>query len=1220
MSMWHFHKLYKVLPAPHPRRPVRISDNLGLLGLSVQSSNASAVSGEQKSALYQKEHHSSLRRKPNSHITRDREALLVPETQLNFVYEKYSFVISLDTSRSMFSVDAASGAPLFDRIFRFLQGLFFEAVRPVLIPNTFIKFCPEMLVSIVAYGTTSSPVEFLLEGFRLRLETLPNLLELVRHRLLKYKRKIVRTLRMTSAAVDAGGKDSSTSSAECFVCQVSDLEQCLRNAAFALKMLPPQACPIVVIVTDGVALPPPVYDYDNLIMQFNRHGTSINAIRVESKMSRPAWGYVHHADELENMCAATGGTLLRLTEMSDKKLMSLWEGMRRRLGSGHLDASPSKVHCCLLWRFSYVTTHINSQRLRRGGLGRRKSRRETWRSNREIQSSSAAARPDTTMLRDIGEQRIVSVTNTKKGIVEYRLPGYVEAHDIMLCRILEGFQVQKLWIGSFGRGQSSVSSPPPSPTARTAAGDVIFMSQLEYWWQPQVRIVYSFWVMRKTQDMAGKWSRHVTVKIGTDGPVHLLRKVFGKTQTVTSTTMAPSRLLNFVREIKYCDSVLARMKQPITTTSMSSVSASLDTVDTKRAFAIDASSTFDTTNNMQKTGLDSNDKYQRKELFIRLIGSLTLKLLHRWFFVERFEVLCSFDLTSTLSSIGVDKSIGTDRIRTIAERSREALRSVLMGWATMQLQKNLFLRMVASEDESEDASGDTKSTTFARRAQKSRRMRRRGAFCLVRVEWAPYALVAAIHISFLACKPSVRHDIVCHLQEIVGRITFDVTLDSTTTCVRLDPVRPVLRIFAPPHSKDFRINRLTNLSIFEQHEDRHFLDAFEQSCVMPVDLGIRFDIVRASFVECERFVMSIKNVSWLVRNLLSPRRDSSPLQMSRRALEGAPAIRKASSIDVTSSEGPQLSLAEFRTLDDEIRDALASCFAVPHASADNFFIYNDLMDGGSKEGEKKTDDTLPLFLQMNVVVDYSRSKSTPTLKEEKPLSPNASMESDNDGEEDEDEDGDAEIDTRRQREVTASVGFRSGLVDTARPILDSVLAKRRLASGISRIALSRSRKISYGSAAMDESELDSARGLDNINTLHPDDEDEDEDEDVEAGMRIEPDEEDINLRIDLHALTPKSKKHRSMFAASRIFLQRDDVTLAAEMSTSVPAPWSNQLMSVVALRNKLRTIFARHFLKGMNNVLRSTERLRLSKHEALQTICQLRQREQGRTVENEFIE
>ena len=83
-SIWHFNKLYKTLPIWNPKRPVEINENLSLLTMSSSSSNERTV--------------------------------LSPQTQLNFVYRKYRFVVSIDTSMSLFATNITTGLPVFSDI------------------------------------------------------------------------------------------------------------------------------------------------------------------------------------------------------------------------------------------------------------------------------------------------------------------------------------------------------------------------------------------------------------------------------------------------------------------------------------------------------------------------------------------------------------------------------------------------------------------------------------------------------------------------------------------------------------------------------------------------------------------------------------------------------------------------------------------------------------------------------------------------------------------------------------------------------------------------------------------------------------------------------------------------------------------------------------------------------------------------------------------------
>jgi len=365
-SIWHLNKMYKTLPMWNPKRAVEINENLSLLTLSSSAKHERPV--------------------------------LSPQTQLNFVYRKYRFVVSIDTSMSLFATDITTGLPLFSSISQKLHCMFLEIVRAVYIPNTEIVFSPEIFVSVVAQGTHPNPIVVLVQAFKLSAQNLPALLKILENRLRDLEDKIVNTLKAT----DAG------------VANVSeDLSNALRNAALALKFLPKDACPVLVVLTDGVLGPPSrMGEYDNLVTDFNRHGIPINILQLGQNLdySTLPFGFLDNTKSLHWMCTfllmshsllthwlklsftldlqssltldlhffthshpgtATGGTMLSLPKMNRQQLDASWYSTVDKISK----QPPNKIMFCLLWRFSHVSTSLKTSKrrypdLRRGELGR----------------------------------------------------------------------------------------------------------------------------------------------------------------------------------------------------------------------------------------------------------------------------------------------------------------------------------------------------------------------------------------------------------------------------------------------------------------------------------------------------------------------------------------------------------------------------------------------------------------------------------------------------------------------------------------------------------------------------------------------------------------------------------------------------------------------------------------------------------------------------------
>ena len=51
------------------------------------------------------------------------------------------------------------------------------------------------------------------------------------------------------------------------------------------------------------------------------------------------------------------------------------------------------------------------------------------------------------------------------------------------------------------------------------------------------------------------------------------------------------------------------------------------------------------------------------------------------------------------------------------------------------------------------------------------RNQRRGAFCLVRLEWSSSSQIITVHVAFLACKPMARKATIEHLRHLIASTT-----------------------------------------------------------------------------------------------------------------------------------------------------------------------------------------------------------------------------------------------------------------------------------------------------------------------------------------------------------------------------------------------------------------------------------------------------------------
>jgi hypothetical protein len=92
----------------------------------------------------------------------------------------------------------------------------------------------------------------------------------------------------------------------------------LQNSTVALKLMPNEACPGLVLVTDGTGtLPENSNAYDNLFMLMNREDICCSAIQVGSGYKPYSnYGYVPDPDSLAHLVTATYGCIIKADDIT----------------------------------------------------------------------------------------------------------------------------------------------------------------------------------------------------------------------------------------------------------------------------------------------------------------------------------------------------------------------------------------------------------------------------------------------------------------------------------------------------------------------------------------------------------------------------------------------------------------------------------------------------------------------------------------------------------------------------------------------------------------------------------------------------------------------------------------------------------------------------------------------------------------------------------------
>jgi len=92
---------------------------------------------------------------------------------------------------------------------------------------------------------------------------------------------------------------------------VSELASCVHKSVFALKLLPPDACPSLILIGDGVTSAPDLTAYDNMTMLLNREDITCTTILVGSGPHlHCAFGYTPDTEILRHLSTSTCGAYI----------------------------------------------------------------------------------------------------------------------------------------------------------------------------------------------------------------------------------------------------------------------------------------------------------------------------------------------------------------------------------------------------------------------------------------------------------------------------------------------------------------------------------------------------------------------------------------------------------------------------------------------------------------------------------------------------------------------------------------------------------------------------------------------------------------------------------------------------------------------------------------------------------------------------------------------
>lgn len=588
-------------------------------------------------------------------------------------------------------------------------------------------FVPEIHLSVMVQGAQVESLSVLVQGYIVNPSNVVQLLNLIKERI---------HLIEDDWAVKAQEEDYNNNDHQYHSTRAS-LSWMLQNAVFALNSLPSDAAPVLVMVTDGVVDLFDAYSYDNLLMQLVRHDVHCHFLRVGGGENAPnsSFGFVPDVDLLRFIAGTTGGVVfdyLALHEacygqaQSDdvKEMTAMQEACFVRTSSVHAISTP------VLKLDELCCTSFDGRTL----LPLRPYR--MWREK----------------------------------VHEYRI--FADVERIMEARIREGFTVNKVHIKTY---QKPVTDAPTATTTNKRSpesprGDssgtgsayrdvtkilVVFLLQ----WKQNVWLEYvvssttestttstavkatasasrrfsgqglsssgignSFssskptHMFAKEQTYVGKWSEWY-VKVNILAYSDFLRAFEDSAQMPNGNNAlvasvgsgSPHFLHEYIRNVQDVDRVLLHL--------MTATAAAIAPVESGNQYS------FGTSGNSSSSSVVNSRQQQNAHPVFNIIGELSPVLWHRWFYVERFELLCVvknescsdvfyrneepevIDRARSVRKGFMNQSRGflqlhgglqphTYNVAIGVERITERLMAAVQKWSSQRLSKDLFLRFL----------------------------------------------------------------------------------------------------------------------------------------------------------------------------------------------------------------------------------------------------------------------------------------------------------------------------------------------------------------------------------------------------------------------------------------------------------------------------------------------------------------------------------------------
>ncbi|CAH0479983.1 unnamed protein product [Peronospora belbahrii] len=729
---------------------------------------------------------------------------LTPDTRVAAIFHRYRCVLCLDASPSILSIDPSSGRLFLDLLYESVELFIWSILRPMEIGGK--SFLPELHVSVLVQGALVESLCVLMQGYIVTQTNAAGFLRLIKERFQLIENN------WASQAQKRG------------------------HAVFALNSLPTDCAPMIVLVTDGVLDARDVFSYDNLLMQLVRHDIQCNFLRIggggEDELNA-TFGFVPDTHLLRFVAEYTGGTVFDYAAIHEacygttstssntvKKMTGLQDALFLRKSSVHANAAPVvklnemdstsfdgrtllPLRPYRMWRdtvheyriFADVNRIVEA-RLREG-FSINKVHIKTYRQPRLMEKGSVQAGVDCPSSGDVSSTNAISNEVTKILIVfllqwkpnvwlEYVVSTTTEDSTALASSVVPAPYSSRRVSGQGLKG--SISSAAPKKPAR-----FFYKDQKTAWseWYVKMNILGCADFLRAFEDTMQRSSTN---------------KDRGAPARGENSMASPVFVHDFIRNVQDVDRVLLHLM-----TATASINETSDSVANQFSFGINS------------TSASAIPRITSSHPVFNIIGDLSTVLWHRWFYVERFEILsvvksdaCT-DLfyrgemhdTVGRGSAGLQlRDLGNPyrmihnhganvygttngHIAIGVESFAEPLVAILVKWSSQKLSQDLFLRFLRPVDldkvhappRAKASAPSTASGGIAQRRRQrsytsgigecatrddesSSKRESKAALCFVRLEFKNKTL-CAVHVAFFATSASRRRQILNDLKSTI---------------------------------------------------------------------------------------------------------------------------------------------------------------------------------------------------------------------------------------------------------------------------------------------------------------------------------------------------------------------------------------------------------------------------------------------------------------------